>query len=174
MADAPPWPNFSLLHYYAILLCPIIIIHLLALLPVYVCQLASLRRIRQYVGMVRYLKVWKHYPPPRKKRLSSASTRNTWRSRKAVTPPTPRLTVFVVGWFFYIMSCRIEMCCHRAARMMSGHSQVFRRYQACAAQSKRDQDQALFVLIPTLTQLELMAMRHAAWETTPTNLKISS
>ena len=133
MADAPPWPNFSLLHYYAILLCPIILIHLLALLPAYVCQLASLQRIRQYVGMVRYLKVWKHYPPPRKKRLSSASIRNTWRSRKAVTPPTPRMTVFAVGWFFYIMSCRIEMCCHRAARMMSGHSQVFRRYQACAA-----------------------------------------
>jgi hypothetical protein len=84
------------------------------------------------------------------------------------------MTVFAVGWFFFIMSCRIEMCCHRAARMMSGHSQVFRRYQACAAQSKRDQDQALFVLIPTLTQLELMAMRHAAWEITPTNLKISS
>jgi len=40
MADAPPWPNFSLLHYYTILLCPIVITYLLSMLPAIIYDLS--------------------------------------------------------------------------------------------------------------------------------------
>ena len=127
MADAPPWPNFSLLQYYFILLCPIIIAHLLALLPSYVHDLARCSCIHQHVSMLQHLQIRKHYPPPRKKKVRPRS------KREDATPPRPRLTVFAVGWFLYIMSCRVEMFCHRAAFMMTGHSRALRRYQAYAA-----------------------------------------
>ena len=127
MADAPPWPNFSLLQYYFILLCPIIIAHLLALLPSYVHDLARCSCIHQHVSMLQHLQIRKHYPPPRKKKVRPRS------KREDATPPRPRLTVFAVGWFLYIISCRVETFCHRAAFMMTGHSRALRRYQACAA-----------------------------------------
>ena len=68
MADAPPWPNFSLLHYYFILLCPIIIIHLLVLLPTVVCNLAQCSCIRQHVTITSHLQIQKFYPPPSSKK----------------------------------------------------------------------------------------------------------
>jgi len=140
MADAPPWHiNFALLHYYFILLCPIIIAQLLALLPSHVHDLARCSCIRQHVSMRRHLQVHKHYPPPRKKkvrpRLPSTLLipRGNQFEREDAAPMTPRLTVFAVGWFLYVMSCRVKMFCHRATFIMTGHSRALRRYQACSA-----------------------------------------
>ena len=75
--------------------------------------------------MLHHLKVWKHYPPPRKKKV---------KPKRSVTPPTPWLTVFAVGWVFCIISCRFEMFCHQAVRTVTDRSQVLRRHQACASQ----------------------------------------
>ena len=140
MADAPPWPNFSLLQYCFFLLCPIIIAHLLALLPSYMHDLARCSCIRQHVSLLRYLQILKYYyPPPRKKKVrprlpsTLATLRGIHFEREDAAPPTPRLAVFAVGWFLYTMSCRVEMCCHRAASMMTRHSRALCQYQSCAA-----------------------------------------
>ena len=62
-----------------------------------------------------------------------ATLRGIHFEREDAAPPTPRLAVFAVGWFLYTMSCRVKMCCHRAASMMTGHSRAFCQYQSCAA-----------------------------------------
>jgi len=47
-----------------------------------------------------------------------------------------RLTVFAVAvvWFYYVMSCQVKMCFHRAAHMMTERSRALRRYQAWDSQ----------------------------------------
>jgi len=136
MADAPPWPNFStLLRYH-------IIWYLLQLSAIssFVSMLPHCRCILQYICRLHHPKFWKHYPPPRKKKVrprlpsNLATLRGNQFEREDAALTTPCLTVFAVGCFLYIMSCRVEMFCHRAASMMTGRSCALRRYQACASQ----------------------------------------
>ena len=102
MADAPPWPNFSLLQYYFVLLCPIIIVHLLALLPSCVHDLARCSCIRQHVSLLHHLQVRKHYPPPRKKKV---------RPRLHPILATPRGTQFDGGGCGNTNTSPNRFCC---------------------------------------------------------------
>ena len=86
MADAPPWPNFSLLHFYFTLLCPILIGHLLSMLPVILHNLLHLHVFVRDTILLRHLQAMRSYPPPRKKKKPK------W-LRKRVTRLSP-LTMF--------------------------------------------------------------------------------
>ena len=101
MADAPPWPNFSLLHYYITLLFPIIIGHLLSMLPMILCKLSHCRCVVRDTSLLRHLQAIGSYPPPRKKKKPK-------RSRKRATRMYP-LTIFAAAWFIYKMGCQVEI-----------------------------------------------------------------
>ena len=128
MADAPPWPNFSLLHYYFTLLCPIIIGHLLSKLPTILIELLHLHCFGRDTSLLRHLQAIRSYPPPKKKKKPK-------RSRKRVTRVSP-LTMFAAAWFIFKMGCKVEIFCHQARRMLINLCGPSRRHQAFAAQSK--------------------------------------
>ena len=138
MADAPPWPNFSTLLRYHIIWY---LLRLSALSSVF-SDHPHCRCICLYISRLHHLKVWKHYPPPRKKKVrprlpsSLATLRGNHFERGGAAPPIPRLTVFAVAvvWFYYVMSCQVEMCFHRAVHMMTERSRALRRYQAWDSQ----------------------------------------
>ena len=138
MADAPPWPNFSTLLRYHIIWY---LLRLSALSSVF-SDHPHCRCICLYISRLQHLKVWKHYPPPRKKKVrprlpsSLATLRGNHFEKGGAAPPIPRLTVFAVAvvWFYYVMSCQVKMCFHRAAHMMTERSRALRRYQAWDSQ----------------------------------------
>jgi len=128
MADAPPWPNFSLLHYCFTLLCLIIIGHLLSKLPMILCELLHCRCVVQDTSLLHHLQAIRSYPPSKKKKKPK-------RSRKRVTRMSP-LTMFAAAWFIYRMGCQVEIFCHQARRMLINLCGPSCCHQAFAARAK--------------------------------------
>ncbi len=126
MADAPPWPN--ILHFYFTLLFPILIGHLLSMLPVILLDLSHLHVFVRDTILLRHLQAMRSYPPPKKKEKPK-------RSRKQVTRLSP-LTMFAAAWFIYKMGCHVEIFYHQTQRMLINLCGPSHRHQAFAAQAK--------------------------------------
>ena len=110
MADALPWPNFSLLHYYFTVLCPIIIGHLLSMLPMILRELLHFHVVVQNTSLLRHLQAIRSYPPPRKKKKPK------WLRERV--PRLSPLTMFAAAWFIYKMGCHVEIFYHQTQRML--------------------------------------------------------